>query len=146
VPRTPAELESLRRVVVNALGLKVTSGQSLDDIVSLQETAFQPAAIDERIEALATETRVQSWIETASRYVAVAVALGAFYVFFRMLRRQRPEPVPVELLNAAAAGRNGARANGNSAAPTPELLNELIRQKPAHVGTALRDWVAAKGN
>lgn len=145
-PRTPAELDALRRVVVNALGLKVAPGQSLDEIVSLQETAFQPAVIDERIEALATETRVQSWIETASRYVALAVALGAFFVFFRMLRRQRPEPVPVELLNAAAPGRNGARANGNSAAPTPELLNELIRQKPAHVGTALRDWVAAKGN
>ena len=145
-PRTPAEIEALRRVVINALGLKVPAGQSLDDIVSLQETAFQPAVIDERIEALATETRVQSWIETASRYVAVAVALVAFYVFFRMLRRQRPEPVPVELLNASAPGRSGARANGNSAAPTPELLNELIRQKPAHVGTALRDWVAAKGN
>jgi flagellar M-ring protein FliF len=26
---------------------------------------------------------------------------------------------------------------------TPELLNELIRQKPANVGVALRDWVSA---
>jgi len=147
VPRSPAELESLRRVVVNALGLKVQAGQSLDDIVSVQETAFQPPAVDERIETLVTETRVQGWIETASRYVAVAIALGAFWLFYRTLRRQRPEPVPVELLAAAAPGRNGSRsAAGAAAAPTPEMLNELIRQKPANVGTALRDWVAAKGN
>jgi flagellar M-ring protein FliF len=25
---------------------------------------------------------------------------------------------------------------------TPELLNELIRQKPGNVGAALRNWVA----
>jgi flagellar M-ring protein FliF len=29
---------------------------------------------------------------------------------------------------------------------TPELLNELIRQKPANIGVALRDWAAAKKN
>ena len=37
-------------------------------------------------------------------------------------------------------------ASGPSAGPvslTPEILTELIRQKPANVGTALRDWVAA---
>jgi flagellar M-ring protein FliF len=35
-----------------------------------------------------------------------------------------------------------ARSLPNSSAVTPELLNELIRQKPANVGVALRDWVA----
>ncbi len=144
-PRSPAELEALRRIVINALGLRLAPGQSLDDIVSVQEIAFQPPPVDERIESLVTDTRVQGWIETASRYVAVLVALAAFAIFYRTLRRQRPEPVPVELLSAAAPGRNGAR-NGNAHAPTPEMLNELIRQKPANVGTALRDWVSAKGN
>lgn len=141
--RTPAEIEALRRVVVNALGLRVAAGQTLDDIVSVQETPFQPPVVNERIQELVTETRVQGWLETASRYVAVAVALGAFAVFFRMLRRQRPEPVPVELL-APPSARGSSRAVAS--APTPELLNELIRQKPANVGAALRDWVAAKGN
>jgi flagellar M-ring protein FliF len=28
---------------------------------------------------------------------------------------------------------------------TPEMLNQLIRQKPANIGTALRDWVGAPG-
>ncbi|MFA6286543.1 MAG: flagellar basal-body MS-ring/collar protein FliF [Opitutaceae bacterium] len=145
VPRTPAELDGLRRIVINALGLKAAAGQSLDELVSLQETPFQPVAADERIQRLTTETRVQGWVETGSRYLAVAIALGAFFVFFRMLRRQRPEPVPVELLAMAAAHGSG-RSNGHQATLTPDLLNELIRQKPANVGTALRDWVSPKRN
>ncbi len=142
-PRSTTELFALRRVVLNALGLKLAAGQNIEDLVSLQEMPFQPAEVDQRIEALVTETRVQGWIQTASRYVAVAVALIAFFLFYRMLRTQRPEPVPVELLDQAAAARSGTRAQASNAL-TPELLNELIRQKPTHVGTALRDWIGAK--
>lgn len=143
-PRTPAELDGLRRLVVNALGVKPAAGQNLEELVSLQESAFQPPVVDENIQRIATETRVQGWVETASRYVAVAIALGAFFIFFRMLRSQRPEPVPIELLSASANG--AATRNNVSGNITPELLNELIRQKPANVGTALRDWVGTKRN
>lgn len=145
--RTSTELDGLRRIVVNALGLKPAAGQTLEDLVSLQESPFQAPVAEAAIERMSTETRVQSWVETSSRYAAVAIALGAFFIFFRMLRGSRPEPVPVDLLTAASAGgasRNGASVN--TGALTPEMLNELIRQKPANVGTALRDWVATKRN
>lgn len=145
-PRTPAEIEGLRRIVVNALGLRPAAGQTLEDIVSLQEIPFQAPVADTAFERLSTETRVQSWVETSSRYIAVAIALGAFYVFFRMLRGSRPEPVPVDLLTASSATGSSRGANANSGPLTPEMLNELIRQKPANVGTALRDWVGTKRN
>jgi flagellar M-ring protein FliF len=38
-----------------------------------------------------------------------------------------------------AANRSLPTGNG----VTPDLLNELIRQKPANIGVALRDWVSA---
>jgi flagellar M-ring protein FliF len=41
---------------------------------------------------------------------------------------------------------NGQRGMPVQGAITPELLNELIRQKPANIGVALRDWAAAKKN
>jgi flagellar M-ring protein FliF len=141
--RTPAELDGLRRIVINALGLKPTPGQNLEELVSLQETAFQPVVVDEQIKSMATEGRVQNWIETASRYLAVVIALGAFFIFFRMLRSQRPEPVPVELLSLDGSSSGSRTASSKPVSLTPEMLNELIRQKPANVGTALRDWVAA---
>jgi flagellar M-ring protein FliF len=145
--RTPAEIEGLRHIVVNALGLKPAAGQTLEDIVSLQETPFQAPVADAALERLSTETRVQSWVETSSSYIAVAIALVAFFIFYRMLRGSRPEPVPVDLLSAATAnGSSRTGASVSTGALTPEMLNELIRQKPANVGTALRDWVATKRN
>ena len=34
-----------------------------------------------------------------------------------------------------------ALPNGSNGV-TPEMLNQLIRHKPANIGAALRDWVA----
>ena len=77
----------------------------------------------------------------ASRWVAVAGAAVVLLVFMRMLKREKLEPVPIEVLSLTPeqTGRGAASASQI----TPELLNELIKQKPANVGVALRDWVAA---
>jgi len=142
LPRTPEELQALRQVVINALGLRPTPGQTLDSLVSLQEVSFQVEPISDKIEEIQSATRVQGWIDGASRYIAMAVALAVLFVFWRMLGRQKPESVPVELLTASP--RETQRQMQNSGSLTPELLNELIRQKPVNIGTALKDWVAVK--
>ncbi|MBI5766912.1 MAG: flagellar M-ring protein FliF [Verrucomicrobia bacterium] len=141
--RSQQELDALRQLVVNALGLKVAAGQPLDSLVSLQEMPFQnaerlPAAL---VAATAGETKLQGWFELASRWVAVAGAAIVLLIFLRMLSHQKPEPVPVEVLSLPPDAQQRALNSPNSI--TPELLNELIRQKPANVGVALRDWVAA---
>jgi flagellar M-ring protein FliF len=140
--RTAAELDALRQLVVNALGLKLAAGQSLDALVSLQEIPFQAAgALPGALLPAAGETRLQSWIEVARRWAAFVGAAIVLLVFWRMLGRQKPEPVPVEVLSLPQDAQQRALSSPNSV--TPELLNELIRQKPAHVGVALRDWVSA---
>ncbi len=141
--RTTAEVENLRRIVLNALGLKGSPGQNLDELVSVQETPFQVPVIDKEMAKDETVNQIQGWVEAGVRYLALAIALGAFYLFYRLLRKQRPEPVPVELLSAAIPGSGRSQS---AASFTPDMLNELIRQKPANVGTALRDWVATKNN
>jgi flagellar M-ring protein FliF len=139
--RTPEELNALRQIVINALGLKPAPGQSLDSLVSIQEVPFQAAeSVPSQIEAIQSEGRLQSWIDVARGWTAVAGAAVVLLVFFRVLSRQKPEPVPVEVL--AMTPDAASRALPNSNTVTPELLNELIRQKPANVGVALRDWVA----
>jgi len=142
--RTPEELTALRQVVMNALGLRALPGQPAESLVSLQELPFEASeAIPAGIQAIRDENRLQGWVESASRWVAVGGALIVLFIFTRMLARQRPEPVPVEVLSMTPEA--AARALPNSQAVTPELLNELIRQKPANVGLALRDWVGAPG-
>ena len=142
--RTAEEMQALRQIVINALGLHATAGQSVDSLVSLQETAFQTEPINVQIQKIQSETRVQGWIETASRYIAIGVASLVLLVFWRMLKKQKIETVPMELLaEPPDATKRALQTNGML---SPELLNELIRQKPANIGTALRDWVAVKKN
>jgi flagellar M-ring protein FliF len=139
--RTPEEMTALRQIVINALGLKPAPGQSLDSLVSLQEVPFQSAEpLPTQIEAIQSEGRVQGWLDMASHWAAIGGAIAVLLVFGRILSRQKPEPVPIEVLSMSPDAAQRALPNSNSV--TPELLNELIRQKPANVGVALRDWVA----
>jgi flagellar M-ring protein FliF len=141
--RTPEELADLRQIVINALGLKPAPGQALDTLVSLKEMPFQTVtdALPTQIAAIQKENRMQGWLEAGSHWGAIIIAVVVLGVFLRMLSRQKPEAVPVEVLSLTPDAAN--RALPNSSSITPELLNELIRQKPANVGVALRDWVAA---
>ncbi|HEU5081178.1 MAG TPA: flagellar basal-body MS-ring/collar protein FliF [Opitutaceae bacterium] len=142
--RTPEELAALRQIVINALGLKAAPGQSVDSLVSLQEMAFQTEPISQEIQKIQKETRVQGWLETGSRYIGVVIAAMVLFVFWKMMKKQKVEPVPMELLaEAPDATKRALQTNGTL---SPEMLNELIRAKPANIGTALRDWVAVKKN
>jgi len=142
VKRTPEELNSLRQIVVNALGLKLAPGQSPDSLVSLQEVPFQAAErLPAQVEAIRTENRWMGWVEASGSWGAVILAFVVFAVFLRMLSKQKPEPVPVEVLTMPADSMNRAMQNGGGGI-TPEMLNQLIRHKPANIGAALRDWVA----
>lgn len=140
--RTAEEMTALRQIVLNALGLKVAQGQSIDSLVSLQEVAFQSVErLPAQIEAIQAESRWMGWTEAASRWAAVGLAVVIFGFFLRLLAKQKPEPVPVEVLSLAptALGRSLASGGGKV---TPEMLNNLIRNKPANIGATLRDWVA----
>jgi len=138
-PRTAEELAALRLVVINALGLKPEAGQTVESLVTLQEVPFVTEPISEQVQAIQTENKWQGWIEAASRWSAVIGAGVVLLVFLRMLSRQKPEPVPVEVL--AMPPEMAARSLQIGSAVTPEMLNELIKQKPINIGTALRDWV-----
>ncbi|MFA5265029.1 MAG: flagellar basal-body MS-ring/collar protein FliF, partial [Opitutaceae bacterium] len=133
-PRTPEELQALRHIVINALGLKLAPNQSPEAMVSLQEVPFTEEPVTQQMASLQSETRIQSWLSVGSRYLAVAAAAGLFLVFLRMLSRQKLEPVPMELLTEAPVNSQRKALQLNGGALTPELLNDLIRQKPANVG------------
>jgi flagellar M-ring protein FliF len=139
--RSPEELDALRRIVINALGLRLSSGQNADDLVTLHEVPFQQETYAPELFEVGVFDRVQSWVDTGRHYTAVLIAIVALLVFWRMLRATRPEAVPVDLLHA----RPETSSNGMTHF-TPEMLNELIRQKPANIGTALREWVTEKRN
>lgn len=142
--RTPEELNGLRQIVINALGLKAAPGQSLDALVTLEEMPFAVGAIAQEAREIQKQNRWPEWLAAASRWAAVGGAAAVLLVFLGLLSRQRPEPVPVEVLTLPPDA--AARALPQGGTVTPEMVNQLIRQKPANVGAALRGWVAANKN
>lgn len=143
-PRSPEEIAALRQVVMNALGIRVAQGQNPDSLVSLQEVPFNVEPVSDKIASIESETRIQSWIELGRGYIAVALALVVFVLFLKMLKKQKPEPVPVELLSAKPETQQRGNIQLNAGGLTPEVLNELIKQKPDNISTALREWVNLK--
>ena len=144
VKRTPEEINALRQIVINALGLKVAQGQSLDSLVTLSEMTFVAEPIATEAQAIQSQGKLTGWMDLASKWGAVVVGIGLFVVFLRMLGSQKPEPMPVEVLTLPPD--LAARGRPNPNAVTADMLNELIRAKPANVGAALREWIAANKN
>ena len=69
------------------------------------------------------------------------VASDSFVVvFLRMVKKAKPDEIPIEVFSPIGAGANGADQGAQPI--SVELINEMIRQKPENVGAALRDWMS----
>ena len=135
-PRTPAELDSLRKMVVNALGVKATDEKEAAKIVSLEEVSFEnPPAVKAGILDLALSNT-----DLVKNGVAVLVAVVMVLFFLRMVKKAKPDEIPIEVFSPIGAGANGADQGAQPI--SVELINEMIRQKPENVGAALRDWMS----
>ena len=136
--RTPAELDSLRKMVVNALGVKATDDKEAAKIVTLEEVAFESPAVQKA----GVVDFAMSHTDLVKNAVAVLVSLALVLVFLRMVKRAKPDEIPIELLSPESLSDEIDPA----ARPVSvELLNEMIRQKPENVGAALRDWMSTNG-
>lgn len=141
-PRSAEELQGLRKLVINAIGLKAFAGAAananIEDLVTIQEAAFQSSLPTAALEDAAAPSKFRTWIELGAKYAPVLIAVLAFAFFFRLLRTQRPETVPMEIINPV---RDLAESEP-TAVVTAATLNELLRKKPANIGAALRGWTA----
>lgn len=145
VPRTADEIEALRNIVINALGLRREEVADLDEMVTIHEFPFQDLTGAAELEAVASGIATDKWIEIAGRYSGVALAAIALLVFFRMLKKQKVDVIPMEVLREAEVpeSANGGRDKNKV---TPDMLNEMIRNRSSNVSNSLRDWVNSNSN
>ena len=133
-PRPPAEMDGLRRMVANAIGIK-GEDKELAKVVTLQEVAFESPV--EPKTGIADS--VFAHPDLLKNGIAVGIALILFVMFLRMLKRAKPDEIPMELLEAQRSAQLDTAAAGPV---TADMLNDMIRQKPDNVGLALRDWMS----
>ena len=156
-PRTPEQINELRSMVINALGIEVPKNENPASFVSIKEVAF-PSTVTA---GSPLTDQVGGYVEMIRPIAALAIAGIVFAIFFFMLRRAKPEEISFELVDentntpqpAGALPDIGGAEDPASFLPaaknlkvSPELLNSLIRQKPENVGATLREWLIDKNN
>lgn len=153
-PRTEEEMIRLREMVANALGVVVDSeGREVRPLVSIEEVSFMANPLG-AVVSNELSSPIFKILEAGRSFLSVGIAVIMFMVFLRMLKQHKVKPINVEVIEDESSSPVGIPTGSgkvNSALdvtprPTPELLNELIQQKPENVGTALKKWMATTNN
>lgn len=139
-PRSTQEIDGIRDAVVNAIGARFDQSD-LTTHVTVHEVEFLPAFVGPAGETL---NQFQQVLDTYGPHLknllGVVLALAIFVVFLRMLKKFKPRDAEVQVLNEDDQQLlSGTRSLGSGL--TPELLNDLIQEKPDNVGTALKRYL-----
>jgi len=139
-PRTTDQIQSIHDAVVNAIGARFDQ-VDLQTHVTVHEVEFLPAFMGPAGESL---NQFEHILETYGHHIknllGIVIALVIFVMFLRMLKKFKPSDAEVQVLDEDDQQLlSGTRSLGSGL--TPELLNDLIQEKPDNVGTALRKYL-----
>lgn len=139
-PRTADQIQGIHDAVVNAIGARFDS-VDLETHVTVHEVEFLPAFMGPAGETLNQfEHILQTYGHHIKNLVGIVLALVIFVMFLRMLKKFKPSDAEVQVLDEDDQQLlSGTRSLGSGL--TPELLNDLIQEKPDNVGTALRKYL-----
>jgi flagellar M-ring protein FliF len=147
VPRSDEELEKLRRIVQSAIGLQLDPDGRGDEI-TLEEMPFNDQVSAEMNREIQLQERSRFWWELARNAVYPLLGLAALMVLLRLFKKTPVQEIPVGI-PSGRPGRNHTNGNGHSPWPaesqtglvTVDVLNRLIKENPANMTQAIRDWM-----
>lgn len=152
-PRTPEELQKLRKTVQTALGI-VEGDATRNDEITLEEISFNDQPALELAQRLEKDGQKQFWIELFAKLAYPALGLGVLGFFWRAVKKTPMESIPLGVpigqLGANGHSKSNGKANGNGHSDDEELapgvvtvdvLNRLIRENPSNMAQAVRTWM-----
>ncbi|MGB0371212.1 MAG: flagellar basal-body MS-ring/collar protein FliF [Opitutales bacterium] len=148
VPRGQEELDKIRRMIINALGIITPEGANLEEYVTVAEKPFVEPVPGFNTPAEPRLMNTLNVTDIIRNALGIGIAVVMFVMFLRMLKRYKPDSVDVEVMEESAAA-NGGEGGGQKQLEmadlggqiTPEFLNELIQERPENISTALKNWV-----
>lgn len=158
VPRSPEEMQKLRRIVQTALGI-VESDPNRKDEIALEEMPFNDAFGVELTQQMEQQQKHQVWLEAARNLAYPALGLLVLAGFWRAFRKTPVETIPLGVPVGELAGNGNGNGNGRkpgngnghgtpdrTLAPPPgvltvEALNQLVRENPENMSQAIRAWM-----
>lgn len=147
VARTPEQLDELRSLVSSALGIDSSRGDS----ISLEELPFNDDFATDVTKELNQQQERDFWVTLGRNAVYPALGIAALVVLLRLFKQTPVQEIPI----GVPVGRLVARQNGNGnghgrygeefepqpGVVTVEVLNRLIKENPANMTQAIRDWM-----
>lgn len=148
LPRTPEELQKLRRVVQSALGI-VENGGTRNDEITLEETVFNDQPWIEATQTLDRLQQRQFYLDLGHKFLYPALGLAIVFLFWRSFRSTRSEDfslgIPLMDLSPGPGGEHGGNGktlrSGEPKVVTVDVLNQLIRENPSNMTQAVRTWL-----
>jgi flagellar M-ring protein FliF len=142
VSRSPEELEKLKRLVQNALGIQDKDPLRQDQI-TLEEMPFNETPAQEISRQLDKQQKYDFWWSLAGKAIYPLLAAGVLFAFWRLFQRTPSDAIPVgvRLGEHEAPGINRLAGRNGPPVVTVEVLNELIRENPTNMTQAVRSWM-----
>jgi flagellar M-ring protein FliF len=139
-PKTPAEIKVITDSVVNAIGARFDD-IDLDTHVTVHEVEFLESSAFAVGDTLSQwQNIIDTWLPTLKSLLGPFLAIVMLIIFLRMFKKFKPSEAEVQVLDEDDQQLlAGTRSLGSGL--TPELLNDLIQEKPDNVGTALRRYL-----
>jgi len=141
-PRTPEEMQKIRRIVMGALGIQEGTESARPDQLTVEEMPFNEQPVTEIAQQMERQEKQQLWWDIARHGVYPFIACAALFLFWRAFKKTSMDQLPLGVpVGQFATGRNGHAAPGDSGAVTVEVLNRLIRENPQNMSHAIRSWM-----
>lgn len=140
-PRTPEEMQKIKRVVIGALGIQEGPDATRPDQVTIEELPFNEEPAMEIVRQLDQQEKTQFWWELGKTALYPVLGCLVLFVFWRLFKSTPVEHIPLGV-PVGSAGLNGRGLRpGDSDAVTVEVLNQLIRENPHNMTQAIRSWM-----
>jgi flagellar M-ring protein FliF len=149
VPRSPEEVQKLKRIVQSALGIQTAADGARQDEITLEEMPFNEQPAREMSRQFDQQEKRQVWLELGQKLIYPALAIGILFAFWRMFQKAKTEDI--RLAFPTANGHSNGNGHGKAVLPgkgvvTVEVLNQLIRENPANMTQAVRSWLGRAKN
>jgi flagellar M-ring protein FliF len=153
VSRTPEELDKLRHIVSSALGIQSGADNVRGDVIVLEEMPFNDQFATDMTRDMVQQQQHEMWWNLARSAAYPALGVVALLVLLRLFKRTPVQEIPLGVpVGRLLASQRGAGGNGRSpnaanwnaeGAPvvTVEVLNRLIKENPANMTQAIREWM-----
>ncbi|HEY9173192.1 MAG TPA: flagellar M-ring protein FliF C-terminal domain-containing protein, partial [Verrucomicrobiae bacterium] len=155
VPRSKEEIEKLKNIVRSALGIQNGADGSRNDEITLEEMPFNDQFATDLTRELDLQKRQEFWWELARTAAYPALGLIALVTLIMIFKRTPVQDIPLGVpVGRLTHARNG-NGNGNGHRPalpdwgremrpdivTVDVLNRLVKENPANMSQAIRDWM-----